>query len=677
MPGKSSNLGQFWQELKRRKVLRVITVYAAVAFVILQLVEILAPSLRLPEWTMNLILVLLIVGFIIAVILSWIYDIHPEGGIVKTEPGDKVKADDISKSSKGWKITSYISFVVIIAIILIAVIKPFSSFGRAKDLTIMVLPLLNDSPGEGDDYIVNGLMEEILNKLTLIEELDVRSRTTSEKYRDSPKSSKEIAHEVGVQYILEGSAQTVFDITRIRLQLIEADHDRHLWAKPYEREIRLENLFDVLEELSQIVADELEIVLNLREKEQIEKKPTENLAAFEAYLQATDLLFAAQYLTGSEQNIKVQDARRLLEGALGLDSCFTDAYTSLGSIYINTLFKMGLRNNAERAYSNLESGLAYAEKALQYDPENQAAMRLKGSYYQRIGNHNEAEQYVEASFKNRTMSYVDYEWETLNFLEYDNFYSGIKSYLNYLELKPPDVDVPLEMLNAVFKAYTSTGFFELGQEHVEQHLALTQDYDNYYWRMSWLERWQGNHGAAQEYSYKWWELDTSSMASFEWIKVNYIFLNEVDSAYKYMRLIEDDRKEKGRDISPSLTSGWIYLERGLKSEADFHLLGSISELKKEVELKTPDSQKGYTHLLLGMAYSLLGDDTNSIKHLEYLKKVSAADIGWIMTLKHFFSIDYFPNTPEFQSVLKHMEKVYRKEHKRIARLLRQQGYPST
>ena len=83
MPNK---LSQFWQELKRRKVVRVITVYAAIAFVILQLVEILAPSLRLPEWTMNFILVLLIVGFIITVIVSWIYDIHPEGGIVeKTE----------------------------------------------------------------------------------------------------------------------------------------------------------------------------------------------------------------------------------------------------------------------------------------------------------------------------------------------------------------------------------------------------------------------------------------------------------------------------------------------------------------------------------------------------------------------------------------------------------------
>ena len=97
--------------------MRVITVYAAVAFVILQLVEILAPSLRLPEWTMNLILVLLIVGFIIAVILSWIYDVKPEGGIVKTEPAHKVKEEDIAcHHQKAGRIASYISFVVIVGL---------------------------------------------------------------------------------------------------------------------------------------------------------------------------------------------------------------------------------------------------------------------------------------------------------------------------------------------------------------------------------------------------------------------------------------------------------------------------------------------------------------------------------------------------------------------------------
>ena len=117
MPTHYSRIFDFWKELKRRKVIQVITVYAASAFVILELVDILAPSLRLPNWTLNLVLLLLCVGFVIAVILSWIYDIHPEGGIKKTEPADKVIAEEIPKSSNGWRIASYISFVVIVGLI--------------------------------------------------------------------------------------------------------------------------------------------------------------------------------------------------------------------------------------------------------------------------------------------------------------------------------------------------------------------------------------------------------------------------------------------------------------------------------------------------------------------------------------------------------------------------------
>src|SRR5210317_1668509 len=119
MPNK---LSQFWQELKRRNVVRVITVYAGVAFVILELVDIIAEPLKLPSWLLPVVIVLLSIGFIIAVILSWIYDIHPEGGMVKTEPAEKVKAEDIPKSSNNWKIASYISFVVIVGLIVLNII---------------------------------------------------------------------------------------------------------------------------------------------------------------------------------------------------------------------------------------------------------------------------------------------------------------------------------------------------------------------------------------------------------------------------------------------------------------------------------------------------------------------------------------------------------------------------
>jgi TolB-like protein len=577
------------------------------------------------------------------------------------------------KASLAWIISGLV--VILVAVVYMTIVKPFSSSDRSRNMAIMVLPFHNDSPGEGDDYIINGLMDEILNKLTLMEELDVVSRTTSEKYRDSRKSSREIAREVRVNYILEGSGQTIFDTTRVRLQLIEPFRDRHLWAKPYEREIRLDNLFDVQEEVSRAVAEELKIVLNLREEELIEQTPTENLVAYEAYLQSTDLLLSAQYVTGTEQRDKLLVARTFLKSAILLDSSFVNAYTTMGSLCINDLFQSWINNNAEEAYSHLESGLVYVEKALQFDPGNSAALQLKGFYYQRTGNHEEANKFIEASFRNRIRTYRDYEWEAISYLEFDNFYPGLKSYFKYLELKPPDLEVPANLVDEVYRAFMGTGFFELARQQADKYLDLTRDYDRYYGKMSMLERWQGNHQAAQEYTIKRGELENSRRAYLRWSVTNSIYLNEFDSAYSYMQLMEAEFQKEGRDLPPDFAYGWIYLERGQKSEADYHLKGFISRQKKLVEMKTPNSQKGYTHLLLGIAYALLEDGPNTLKHLEHLKESSARDVGWIYDLEYLSCFDFVRNTVEFERVLRHMEKVNSRERKKIDRLLRKEDYP--
>jgi hypothetical protein len=163
----SNKLTNLWQELKRRKVVRVITVYAAAAFVILELVDIIAEPFGLPDWTMKLVVVLLSIGLIISVILSWIYDVHPEGGIVKTEPSKKVIEDSIPPSSKGWKIASYISFVVIVGLILFHIL---STSNKSKEIPILdksiaVLPFINDSQDKDNEHLINGIMEDLLINL--------------------------------------------------------------------------------------------------------------------------------------------------------------------------------------------------------------------------------------------------------------------------------------------------------------------------------------------------------------------------------------------------------------------------------------------------------------------------------------------------------------------------------
>ena len=192
-----------------------------------------------------------------------------------------------------------------------------------------------------------------------------------------------------------------------------------------------------------------------------------------------------------------------------------------------------------------------------------------------------------------------------------------------------------------------------------------------------IERWQRNYKAEQEYIYKRWELDTSSTATYwSWIS-NYIYLNELDSAYQYLQLLEADRQRKGQNLTPHSIFGYVYMKLGQKSEAEYHLKGHLSYWKNNLKLKTPNTQKGTTYFWLGLIYSMMEDGPNTIKHLEYLKELSSLNSAYLTDLKDFPSFDIVRNTPEFQSIFKHLEKVYRKEHRKIARLLRKENYPST
>jgi len=186
----------------------VVTVYAGAAFVIIELINNITEPLRLPEWTPTFVVVLLAIGFPIVIIFSWIYDVHPEGGVVKTEPVDRVSTEEIPNSSNGWKIASYLSFVVIVGLVVLNVV-PRANNKKILDKSIAVLPFINDSPNEEKMYFINGTMEAILDNLCKIEDLRVPGRISVEKYRDNPKPVPVVAEEMNVSYVLEGSGHRV------------------------------------------------------------------------------------------------------------------------------------------------------------------------------------------------------------------------------------------------------------------------------------------------------------------------------------------------------------------------------------------------------------------------------------------------------------------------------------
>jgi TolB-like protein len=324
MPESHNKISQFWLELKRRKVVRVITVYAAVAFVILQLVEILAPSLRLPDWTMNFILVVLIVGFIIAIILSWIYDITPKG-IEKTKPVLEISEKVPKNPSRlnAWKIATVISAVVIIGLIIFNILGRMEKVGDIviPDKSIAVLPFKSMSDDPEKQYLADGVIDAILLHLSKIEDIRVMDRTSVEQYRGADKTSATICQELDVTYLLEGSFQKYGDQARLIVQLIHPGLKDHIWAQEFDREWK--NIFKVQSEVAQTIAREIQAVITPEEKQLIEKIPTSNQTAWDFYQQGKDELWKF-WLNNDDKALR--RAENYYQKSLGFDSTFAQVY---------------------------------------------------------------------------------------------------------------------------------------------------------------------------------------------------------------------------------------------------------------------------------------------------------------------------------------------------------------
>lgn len=321
MSPKPGKLERFWQELKRRKVIRVISVYAAAAFVILELTDIIAPSLGLPDWTLNLIIILLCIGFIITVILSWIYDVTPEG-VEKTKPVKEIQKEERTTVSKSWKIATYASVVVILGLIVLNII---SHSNRSKEIrklekSIAVLPFHNDSPDEANQHFIDGTMEAILDNLCKLQDLKVIARTSAEQYRNVQKDVTDIAKELNVCYILEGSGQKYGEKIRFTVQLINGNDGSHIWSKSFDRDLK--DILFIQSEIAKLVAREIEVSITPEERQRIEKIPTENIEAYNEYL-----LGRFFYYKHTEESFKEGIAH--LKKAIQLDSTFSLPYVYL------------------------------------------------------------------------------------------------------------------------------------------------------------------------------------------------------------------------------------------------------------------------------------------------------------------------------------------------------------
>ena len=399
----------FVEELKRRNVIRVGIAYIVGAWLLAQAADLVLDVLGAPDIVLRSLVAILALGFLPAVIFAWAFEITPEG--VKKE--SEVDRNRSIAGETGKKL-NMVTIVMVIAAVGIVIVDRFlpgnesegrlqptseqtlsltvepSSIeatpadqnnppidaGNISQQSVAVLPFANRSNQSDDLFFTDGIHDDLLTQLAKIHGLRVISRTSVMEYRDTTKNLKEIGTELGVAAIVEGGIQKVGNRVRVNAQLIDVATDQHLWAESFDRELTTENIFDIQSEIARQIANAISVELTPEEEQRLAEIPTQNLAAYEAYLRAKDVYSRANYSRTRET-----EALPWVQQAIALDPNYVEAYTLLSEIYGQQFWR-----GMDTSDAFLAEYRAMLDKARELNPQSPSALRAMANYHYRVEN---------------------------------------------------------------------------------------------------------------------------------------------------------------------------------------------------------------------------------------------------------------------------------------------------
>jgi len=366
------NLGNFFAELKRRNVYKVAVAYIVAGWALAQGIAQVFPVFDIPNWVVRLIVLLTIIGLPIALALAWMFELTPQG-IKRTATADAMPAAASQRKKRAWIYVVVIGGIFSIGLFFLGRYTARNSSASSSELpakSIAVLPFENRSEDKANAYFADGIQDEILTRLSKIADLKVISRTSTQHYKSAPENLPEIARQLGVAHILEGSVQKSGDAVRVNVQLIKAANDSHLWADTFDR--KLTDIFSVESEVAKAVADQLRAHLSGREEQVIAAKPTDNPEAYDAYLRGL-----AYTLKTQNTPANYLGAQKYLREAARLDSKFALSWALLS--YVDA---RGYRTlNLQPTVALREEARQAAETALALQPNLGEAWVAKGYYH--------------------------------------------------------------------------------------------------------------------------------------------------------------------------------------------------------------------------------------------------------------------------------------------------------
>ena len=566
---------------------------------------------------------------------------------------DEVNIRVHSLNKYRWHLVTAVSLIIIILSVMLFNKK--SSVTPEIEKSIAVLPFKNESSDSLNLYFVNGLMESTLNNLQKIGDLRVVSRTSVEQYRKTNKGIPEIAEDLNVNYVVEGSGQRVENQVLLNIQLIKAASDKPIWSAQYNREVG--DVFAIQNEVARKIADAIEATVTATELNQIEKRPTDNLVAYDYYLQALD-----PYYTRTKEGL--EKAIPLFEKAIKNDEQFALAYANVAISY----YFLDV-NQKQKQYTELINN--FADKALLYDPKSAESLMAKALYYMQIGKYQLAVPHLEKALEyNPNSSAVVQMLAGL-------YASAIPNTDKYLEFALKGIQLDIAASDSIGKSYIyltlsnaliQAGFVEEAYTYINKSLDFNPE--NYYsplLKTYILYAKDGNLEQTQKRLLKEWNKDTTRLDILQEVAKFYYFQEKQDSAFYYYEKFVTVREKYNLDIYPQedLKIAMVYQKKGLKAQASKFFNAYAGYCEKD--------QSIYKSASMAVKYAYEGKSDKAIEQLKVFATQDNYQYWILLFLKIDPLIKPLKSHPEYDGIMQKIEDRFWKKQNILKKLLEKKG----
>ena len=592
-----------------------------------------------------------------------------EQPILQKEEVPKEVFKPISVPLKNNKTKIIIATIAVLALIVFGyfLIPRLSKPKEQLEKSIAVLPFRNDSPNDSTTYFLNGVMEEILNNLQKISDFSrVLSRNSVEQFRNNTtKSMPEIAKKLNVNYIVEGSGQKYGNKFVLRVQLIAAGNEKHLWGKSYDREIlQTSDIINIQSQIAQSIAAELKTIITTEEKQLINKIPTTNLTAYDFYQQGRDE-YTKYWINNNKASL--QKAEELYHKSLKCDSTFAQAYSGLARVYWS---KHSWNDFLTENF--MDSVLILTKIALSLDDHLSEPYTLRGSYYDNIGKPEQAIEEYDKAIKLNPNDWMAYLGKGDLYYSYTNLVNSIDNYQKAASINRGR-ELP-SLLRVIGGTYFDAGFPEKAKQYYQDGLKLDGDSSAYYERLSDFEFWLANFNKSIEYAKKGLAIDSNNYWIERYLGPSYEVLGQHEESLKYYKKWFA-RLNTNQELYIGYMTGlsYAYWQNGYKEEAKYYFNEQIKYYNKMIELKR--SLYGLYTYYEGLAgiYAFMGERDKAYKNLRIFNQIQEIPLWMSVNIKTDPLFNSIRNEPEFQQIAKDIEAKYQAEHERVRKWLETQG----